>query len=211
MPFDKTSLPAPPEFPASNASYNKIVGKMHKAVLGATTAPAAIAAVQSISAHVGGVNTYAKATRRYGEHLVAAIEGKPVEVKPAKAPKAKAVKIDAPAVPTKRGTAKIEQAAAKGDPVAGFMLAGLKAAKAAKAAVAAVNASATGVSVTLNLGKTFSNKSNAKRALKLAACDHLPLEWEQESEGHVRPVLLVKDDAGLAYVAERGFKAKVLA
>lgn len=188
-----TKLPEPPEFPASNASYNKIAAKMHKAAQLATSSTSAIAAVTAIRNHVTGVNTYAKKVRRYGEQLIDALEGTATEVsdridahrkKVARAPKASAV----------------EQAAADGDPVAGFMLKGAKAQKAVDAIVGA-----TGFK-----GKAYSTKSNAKRALKAAQLDHLMVEWTPgEGDKPFRPVLLVDSAKGAEFVAERGFTAKV--
>jgi hypothetical protein len=71
----KPKLPEPPEFPVSNASYNSIVGKMHKAALAATTAEAAIAAVSLCRDALKGTNTYAKASRRYADQLLEALGG----------------------------------------------------------------------------------------------------------------------------------------
>lgn len=128
MPYNKSSLPTPPDFPASNASYNKLVGGMHKAAMNAGTAEAAIAAVTLIKNNVGGVNTYAKATRRYGDKLIEVIGTNVADAialagKPAKA-KGKAAML----------ATEVEKAAAEGHPVAEFMLKGAKAAKAVKAA-----------------------------------------------------------------------------
>lgn len=170
MPQTKPALPEPPEFPASNASYNKIVGKMHKAALNAATCEAAIAAVTMCRDAVGGINTYAKASRRYADALLTAL-GVPAKAAPAVA-KGVAETAEKPAMPQ------------------------LAKAKREKAPVAD--------------GASYSNKSNAKRALAKAACDHLLVEWEPDGD-RVRPVLLVDDDKGLAYATERGFKAKVKA
>lgn len=209
MPFDKTILPAPPAFPASNASYNKIVGNMHKAALGAGTSEAAIAAVTMIASHVGGVNTYAKATRRYGDKLIEAINGPTSDMPPEKV------------------ATELEKAAAEGDQVAGFMLKGAKATKAAKSikvntaagevevdlSKLAVDPSVHpgGIKVTFVEGETFSDKSNARRALKRKNLDHLPVTFEPVEDGRVRPVVTVTDDKGIAYASERGIKAKVAA
>lgn len=192
-----TKLPSPPSFPASNASYNKIVDKMHKAALNATTSTAAVAAVAAIKGHLGGVNTYAKASRRYADELIEALGGH-------------AAGIGEPETA-------VEKAAAKGDPVASFMLKGAKAKKAVEKAVAKVLADPKKLEVDpsrnpggANFGRSFSNKSNAKRALKTAALDHLQVEWEPAGD-NVRPVLIVSNAKGEAYAAERGFKAKVTA
>lgn len=188
MTFDKTTLPAPPEFPTSNASYNSIVGKMHKAALCASTAASAIAAVSAIKEHVGGVNTYAKKVRKYGDELVAAIKGEPAADMTA----GQVVAL----IGDEAGPTLVEEAAAEGDPIAGFMLKGAK-------AQAAVDEAAF-------KGKAYSNKSNAKRALKAAALDHLPVEWQPDGT-FVRPVVIVTDAKGVAYANERGFPAKVAA
>lgn len=79
MSFSKDKLPLPPEFPASNASYNSIAGKLHKAAVGAKTMKGALEEIAAITAKVKGVNTYAKKVRRYADDLVAAIKAKPVE------------------------------------------------------------------------------------------------------------------------------------
>ena len=180
MPQTKPTLPEPPEFPASNASYNKIVGKMHKAALSAATCEAAIVAVSMCKDAVGGINTYAKASRRYADKLLVAL-GVPAEAAPAVAEgAAKAAKAEKPAMP------QLTKADEK---------------RATKAAAEATLS---------NFGASYSNKSNAKRALAKAACDHLPVEWEPDGE-RVRPVLLVDDSKGYEYATERGFKAKVAA
>lgn len=172
-------LPEPPEYPASNASYSKTADKMHKAALNATTAAAGIAAVQAIIDHVKGINTYSKKTRRYGNELIAALGGEA----PAETPAAKA---DKPAMPQ-------------------MMKAEKPAAPKAKAAPKAAEPEAPAPA---DFGRAFSNKSNAKRALKAASLDHLPVQWEQAGE-QVRPVVLVDDAKGRVYASERGFASKV--
>lgn len=184
MPQTKPALPEPPEFPASNASYNKIVGKMHKAALNAATCEAAIAAVSMCRDAVGGINTYAKASRRYADALLTAL-GVPAEAAPAVAKgvaeaKAKKPVTEKPAMPQ---LAKADKQRAE---------------------------KAAGEATLSNYGASYSNKSNAKRALAKAACDHLPVEWEPDGD-RVRPVLLVDDNKGFEYATERGFKAKVKA
>lgn len=170
----KPQLPLPPEFPASNASYNKIVDKMHKAALNAATSAAAIAAVQMCQSMVKGINTYAKASRRYGDKLIEAL-----------------------------GTT--DQGAA--DLAAGNDYPDEATVDQAEAAVAAAE---DGHVVDLPVGKSFSNKSNAKRALKAAQLDHLLVEWAPgEADKPFRPILLVDSGKAAAYVAERGFTAKV--
>jgi hypothetical protein len=67
------NLPAPPEFPVTFASYSSTAHKMYKAALNAATAEAAVLAVSAISAHVKGINTYAKKVRKYASELVTAL------------------------------------------------------------------------------------------------------------------------------------------
>jgi hypothetical protein len=71
---DKTyTIPTPPEFPASNRSYNVIVTKMHDAAIAAASAEAAMTVIDHLKDTIGGVNTYAKAVRRYADDIRAAI------------------------------------------------------------------------------------------------------------------------------------------
>ena len=179
MPQTKPALPEPPEFPASNASYNKIVGKMHKAALNAATCEAAIAAVSMCRDAVGGINTYAKASRRYADKLLTAL-GIPAEAAPAVAKGVAEAKAEKPAMP---------QLVKKPRPDAE-----------AKSAVRA------GVEY-----RSFSNKSNAKRALVKAQLDHMPVEWKPAPNGGVQPVLIGDTPKSITYANERGFEAKVKA
>lgn len=68
-----TTIPAPPEFPASNASYNSIVLKMHDAAKAAPTPETAMQVVDHLADTIKGVNTYAKAVRHYATQCKAAI------------------------------------------------------------------------------------------------------------------------------------------
>lgn len=69
----KTTIPAPPVFPASNASYNSIVLKMHDAAKAAPTPETAIAVASHLADTIKGVNTYAKAVRKYADDIKATI------------------------------------------------------------------------------------------------------------------------------------------
>jgi hypothetical protein len=201
MPYDTSNLPAPPAFPASNASYNSIVGKMHKAALNATTASAAVAAITAIKNHIGGVNTYAKATRRYGDQLIEVLAGPVPDMTPDQVvaligdeagPNLKA-KSEKPAIPftveTAAGPIEVDLKKLEVDP----------------------SNHPGGIKVTVNTGATFSDKSNARKALKKRGLDHLPVTFEEVGDGRVRPVVGVSDNKGVAYAAERGIKAKVVA
>lgn len=93
MPQTNPPLPSPPEYPASNASYNKIVGKMHKVAIAAETSTAAIGALEMCKGMVGGINTYAKSCRRYADRLITALnESHPVDKPLAAAKKARVAK-----------------------------------------------------------------------------------------------------------------------
>jgi hypothetical protein len=70
----KVSIPSPPAFPATFASYSNTADKMHKAALNSVSAEAAVLAVGAILASVGGINTYARRVRKYGEELTAALQ-----------------------------------------------------------------------------------------------------------------------------------------
>jgi hypothetical protein len=183
------TIPAPPEFPASNASYNKIVGKMHQAALAASTSAAAIAAVTLIRDAVKGVNTYSKKCRRYGDELITALGG------------------EAPAATAPKTAGKAPQAAkkAKAAPKA------QPAAEAPETAAQAVDAAELPAQPAAAFTpRTFSNKSNAKRALKKEQLDHLPVSFMTQDGDTVLPVVSVTDEAGVAYANDRGFAAKVV-
>jgi hypothetical protein len=197
----KPVLPEPPSFPLSNASYNSIVGKMHKAALAAATAKDAIAAVSLCRTSLKGTNTYAKASRRYADQLLVAL-GQPeaqanvvASLKPlnaaAKDLQAKTVaKLrDKPAIPmtvdTAAGPVEVDLAKVAVDP-----------------------SHNPGVIPT---GKAFSNKSNARRGLKSLGLDHLPLDFLPGPDGTVIPVVTVENDKGAAYAAERGIAYRVTA
>lgn len=190
----KPVLPQPPEFPASNASYNKIVDKMHKSALNAATSAAAIAAVQMCKSAVTGVNTYSKKCRRYADDLLVALGGVThVTDEQAAEVASKAAKIkraDKPAIPltvdTKDGPVEVDLAKLAVDP--SKLPGGLA-----------------------HTGKTFSNKSNAKRGLKAVNLDHLPLDFLPGPGGTVMPVVTVRDDKGAAFAAERNIAARVAA
>jgi hypothetical protein len=66
------TIPNPPVFPASNASYNSIVSKMHDVATKAEP-EGVIKVVTLLADTIGGVNTYAKAVRRYADDIKAAI------------------------------------------------------------------------------------------------------------------------------------------
>jgi hypothetical protein len=189
----KPVLPEPPSFPLSNASYNSIVGKMHKAALAASTAKDAIAAVSLCRASLKGTNTYAKASRRYADQLLAALGADA----PMPAPQAAAATLAAktiadvgkPAIPmtvdTAAGPVEVDLAKIAVDP----------------------SHNPGGIPT----GKAFSNKSNARRGLKSLGLDHLPLDFLPGPDGTVIPVVTVENDKGAAYAAERGIAYRVTA
>jgi hypothetical protein len=213
--IDKSGLPNPPEFPASNASYNKIVAAMHKAALEASTCAAAIAAVQVLSDAVKGTNTYARASRRYAGNLIAAF----ATIDPAA--QREALSLEAPAaVLTATEKRRLKESHGSDDPM--FIA---EAEEAMADSLIEVEAPQIVATPTADGGlicqpvperKTFFDKSNAKRGLKRAQLDHLPIAlWVNEGDDceadnlKVRPVLLVTDAKGIAYAAERGFEARV--
>lgn len=63
------TIPTPPVFPASNASYNSIVQRMHDAANKAQTPEAALTVIDHLAQMINGKNTYAKAVRRYADQI----------------------------------------------------------------------------------------------------------------------------------------------